>query len=1033
MSFPIKSILLLLSIILIHNHSCYGQKDFYIFRNINTSAGLASDAVISITQDNKGFIWVSTTNGVQKYDGNSFTSYHHDPYDPKSISSDNAGFLLKDREDNIWIASSFSGFNILNPSTGKCIRISDFKDSSLRNLDNSRCACLDAQGNTWLMALNTMAKYDVQHHQLVSYDYLLPKDKNIGMTKTILCDPRTGNLWINSYQYGICMLDPKRNIFYNKGFNPENIPVFNLVYDPGTLYLDRENNLWINSYSGKLYRYNLNTHQSKEYFFRDLMDPSRVSKNIPIDCMMQDRKGTIWMGARKNGLLEYSPQTDSFRSIPRNQQTPGCLDYDEYISCLYEDRDGNIWIGSDKGISIFNPYRQQFHSVYLAARKNEAVNTTPVLNFLQTKNNDIWVATYGEGIQVFDDQLQYKTSYSYNANHLHSIGEPGNRVWSFLSQPDGKMFIGSQHGWLTIFDPANGKSINSQPKSLDSSTILNMVLDSAQNTWLAVYTGIAKWDHEKNIFTKYPGLLSLRGNTENEVFDILVDKEQNLWLATLTNGLQEFDSRSGRFIKMYLPEMNNPNSISNNSVQCIIKVNDSLFAMGTSTGGINLFNRITQSFSYITTREGLPSNNITALYFQAPHGLWVATSQGLCKVNLEDNKVIHYGLEDGIFKNNFTDCSRFYKTKDGSLLIGNDGGFIRFRPDKIGSKVPPNNVTITGFKIYDQSLLVDSLFSKSSTIELSYGQNFITLEFASLSFLEPQRINYYYLLKGVDKHWVSAGKQRSAAYTNLSPGTYTFYVRCENRDGIPSQKITSLFFVVHPSFWQTWWFKFMLVAILVLLLYGLYRFRINQVLKLHTIRNEISKDLHDDLGATLGSISILSEVAKNNMKSGLQDQTFSLLTKIGNHSQEMVEKMSDIVWAINPKNESLEKIIQRLTNFGQLTCSSRAIELHIKTDEDSFNRVFHMEAIKNIYLIVKEAMNNAIKHSACQHLTVAFKSISTALEISIIDDGTGFDPLLVKNGNGLFNMESRVKELKGSISIHSENNNTIVALRIPIT
>jgi ligand-binding sensor domain-containing protein/two-component sensor histidine kinase len=1032
-SFLIKCIFLLFPIVLIRNHSCYGQKEFYIFRHINTSAGLASDDVISITQDEKGFIWIATTNGMQKYDGNSFTSYHHDPYDPKSICSDNAGFLLKDREDNIWMASSYSGFNILNPSTGKSIRISDFKDSSLRNLDNSRCACLDAQGNTWLIALNSVAKYDVRNHQLVSYDFLLPKDKDIGMTKSIICDPRTGNLWINSYHFGVCMLDPKRNIFYNKTFNPENIPVFNLVYDPGTLYLDRENNLWINSYSGKLYRYNLITHQSKEYFLRDLADPSRVSKKIPIDCMMQDRRGTIWMGARGNGLLEYSPQTDSFRSIPRNGLSPGGLDYDQYITCLYEDREGNIWVGSDKGISIFNPYRQQFHSVSLPADRKETVNTTPVLSFQQTNTNDIWVATFGQGIQVFDGQLQYKTAYAYNANNLHTIGEPGNRAWGFLNQPDGKIFIGWQRGWLTIFDPMNGTFINSQPKALKNTTIMNMVLDSAQNTWLALYSGIAKWDHEKNIFIKYPDLLPIRGNTENQVFDILVDNEQNLWLATLTNGLQKFDARSGSFIKMYIQEKNIPNSISNNSVQCIIKINDNLFAMGTSSGGINLFNRNTEQFSYITTREGLPSNNITALYFQSPHDLWVATNQGLCKMNLVNKTVFHYGSEDGIFNNNFTDCSRFYKTKDGSLLIGSQGGFVSFKPENIGSKLPPDNVTITGFKIYDQSLLIDSLFAKSQTIELSYRQNFITLEFASLSFLEPERINYYYQLKGVDKDWVNAGKQRFASYTNLSAGAYTFNVKCENLSGIPCKKITSLFVIIHPSFWQTWWFKFMLVAILVLLLYGLYRFRINQVLKLHNIRNEISKDLHDDLGATLGSISILSEVAKNNMKSGLQDQTFSLLTKISRHSQEMVEKMSDIVWAINPKNESLDKIIQRLTNFGQVTCASRAIELDIKTDEDSFNRVFNMEAIKNIYLIVKEAMNNAIKHSACQHLTVVFKSVPAGLEISIVDDGTGFDPLAVKNGNGLFNMESRVKEMKGSISIHSKNNNTVVALRIPIT
>ncbi len=304
MSFPFKGILFLLSIVLMHNLSCYGQKDFYIFRNINTSAGLASDFVSSIIQDNKGFKWIATTNGVQKYDGISFTTYHHDPYDPQSISSDITKFLLRDREDNVWILPFFLGFNRFNPSTGKSISISDFKDSSLRSLDNSTSAFLDAQGNTWLISINTIAKYDVEHYKLVSYDYLLPKNKSIGMTKTILCDPHTGNLWINSYQYGVCMFDPKRNIFYNNKYNPENLPVFNLDDPPGTLYLDRENNFWISSYSGKLYRYNLNSHQIRKYFFRDVGDQSGKGMNIIIDCMMQDRNGTIWMGARKNGLLE---------------------------------------------------------------------------------------------------------------------------------------------------------------------------------------------------------------------------------------------------------------------------------------------------------------------------------------------------------------------------------------------------------------------------------------------------------------------------------------------------------------------------------------------------------------------------------------------------------------------------------------------------------------------------------------------------------------------------------------------------------
>ena len=239
----------ILSVLLTLQLPGYGQRDFYIFRNINTSAGLASDFVTSIIQDNKGFIWISTGNGLQKFDGSSFTSYHYDPYDSHSISSDNAGFLLKDREDNIWIVSPFIGFNMFDPSTGKNTRVSDFKDTSFRDLKSNINACLDARGNTWLISLNTLAKYDPEHHRLISYDHLLPKDKPIGMPKSILCDPRTGNLWMISYPYGLCMLDPDKNTFYHNGNNPEDLPIFNLVSNPGTIYLDREDNLWINSFS----------------------------------------------------------------------------------------------------------------------------------------------------------------------------------------------------------------------------------------------------------------------------------------------------------------------------------------------------------------------------------------------------------------------------------------------------------------------------------------------------------------------------------------------------------------------------------------------------------------------------------------------------------------------------------------------------------------------------------------------------------------------------------------------------------------
>ena len=739
------------------------------------------------------------------------------------------------------------------------------------------------------------------------------------------------------------------------------------------------------------------------------------------------------MGARKNGLLEYLPQIDSFKIIPRTIHVLGGLNYDEFIFCLSEDREGNIWIGTDMGIHIFNPHFQQFHSHKLSAASNELLNTTPVMNILQTGTGDIWIATFGEGIQIFNDHLQYKRSYLYNPSDLRTFGEPGNRAWCFLNQPDGKILIGYQHGWISVFDPIHETFSNSQPDALDKLTIMNMVLDSSQNIWLALYRGIAKWDHLKKDFVRCPSPIAYHGNQTSQVFDLLADKAQNLWLATQTNGFQKFNLTSQQFTKLYVPEKENSKSISNSSVQCITKITDTLFALGTSSGGINLFNRNTEQFSYVTTREGLPSNNITALYFQVPNILWVASSQGLCKVNIETKRVYHYGLEDGILNENFNDCSRFYKTRDGRLIVGYAGGFVSFNPDSIGNIGFPKNVTITGFKIFDQSLLLDSLLSKSDTVSLPYNQNFITIEFADLSFLGPQRTVYYYQLKGVDRGWVNAGKQRFASYANLSPGTYVFNVKCENRDGIPCQKTTAICIFIHPPYWQTWWFKFIVLAAIITLLYFLYRYRINQLVKMQVMRNEISKDLHDDLGSTLGSINILIEVAKNKLESGSKEQTSSVLTKISNNAREMIDKMSDIVWAINPKNENLTNIIQRLSDFSTETCASKDIRLEFKSDENTLKKALPMEAIKNIYLIVKESINNAIRHSQCKHLTVSFKSTPTAIDISIIDDGKGFDPKTIKYGNGLINMESRVNEMKGTIVINSAENNTIVSLKVPIT
>jgi ligand-binding sensor domain-containing protein len=1021
--FPYQTILLLLLSAASNPAGLSAQPASYIFRHINSNDGLVSNNVTGIVQDSKGFMWIATSDGLQKYDGYNFTTYHHNPGNPASLSADNATFLTRDAQQNIWMFTAFSGCNKINPVTSRNTRITDFRDTTFPNLDGTVSACLDNGGDLWLLAITTIAKYDGHRQQLTSYQQVLPKDPDIGLTARIVCDPKTNNLWMNSAKYGVCMLDAHRKTFYYQLNNPDSLPVFSMVEPAGALFLDQDHTLWINTYKGNLYRYFLDTRRLQQFHF---------PTPIYVSYFLQDSRGGIWAGTSNAGLLQYLPATDSFRTIKRTTADMGGLQYDKGINCLYEDKETNIWIGTDRGINVFNPYRQKFISIPNQPSASPAPEESTALRFRQDKNDDIWVATYYRGIQVFDKHLKFLKYYSHDPKTPYSLQEPEDRIWSFIDQPDGSTWVGAQHGWLSVYNPNSDDFISTQPNELDQKTILAMTSDRDHNTWLSLFSGIAKYDWQKKSFIHYTNIISYRGKSISQVNDILIDGQQRWWVATLTNGLQQFDPQTGKFIKLYAPEPGNTSSISSNTILSLAALNDSILAVAT-TGGIDLFNKNSGTFIHISAANGLPGNSVFAIHFEPPSYLWAVTDHGICRINTGNLHISTYGLEDGIIGNDFSSCLEFYKIRDGRLLVGYTGGLVCFHPDSIPAKEQPAPVTITAFNIHNQPFLSDSaLNSPGPPIPLHHDQNFVSIHFASLSYLQPDRISYFYKLQDLDKDWVSAGHLRTASYASLPPGKYLFQVKCENGDGIPCGAITFLSFVISPSFWQTWWFKSLLALTAALLLTIIYRYRINQLLQVHALRDEISKDLHDDIGATLSTIRILSEVAKNKLESGQQETSYSLLSKISDHSLEMVEKMGDMVWSINPGKETIGDLILRLKGFALETCASKDIRLSINSNEPAFDQPLSMDLRKNLYLICKEAINNAIKHADCRQITVNFTLKAAFLDIFIADDGKGFDPASAKISNGLKNMHSRAKEIKATMTIYSIQKQTRLSILVPL-
>jgi signal transduction histidine kinase len=287
-------------------------------------------------------------------------------------------------------------------------------------------------------------------------------------------------------------------------------------------------------------------------------------------------------------------------------------------------------------------------------------------------------------------------------------------------------------------------------------------------------------------------------------------------------------------------------------------------------------------------------------------------------------------------------------------------------------------------------------------------------------------------LEGIDGDWVDAGSRRYASFTNLPTGHYVFLVRAEDRDGHFTKDTTKLVIVIRPPFWQTWWFYCLSALVVGMVGYGVYRYRLGQESRVAVIRNKISRDLHDDLGATLSSITVLSEIARTRIEEGSPEQSFPLLGKITAYSGEMVGKMRDIVWAIDPRNDTLHNMIIRLKQYSAEWCANREIALRFTTSPEFLRATPSMNSRKNLYLIAKEAIYNAIRHAEARSIWVDCRMCGGIGEMAITDDGKGFDPAASYEGNGMGNMRARAAEIGGKINVSSNDAGTTVTIWLAV-
>ncbi|HAB52073.1 MAG TPA: hypothetical protein DCE80_07895, partial [Ignavibacteriales bacterium] len=405
--------------------------------------------------------------------------------------------------------------------------------------------------------------------------------------------------------------------------------------------------------------------------------------------------------------------------------------------------------------------------------------------------------------------------------------------------------------------------------------------------------------------------------------------------------------------------------------------------------------------------------------------LWISTLNGLAKFDPLDKSFRVYDQSEGIIHNQFN-WRASYKDETGKMFFGGLKGFISFDPESIKTDSNKLPIAFTSFKVFDKEATLPQSLPATKEIVLQYYQNFFSIEFVGLDLALPHKHNYSYMLEGIDPSWINAGSRTTAHYTDIDPGSYRFLVKTSNTDNVWSDPI-ALSIVINPAWWMTWWFKLIILIGLVLLGFLVYKYRVNQLLKIERIRYNIASDLHDEIGSNLSSISVDGQML---MKSNsLTEYEHGLSSDIAKTASLTLDAMRDIIWFINPKNDEGEDLIFKMRETAAKLLVG--MEWYLNAAEGIKFESFSLEQRRNIFLIYKEALTNVIRHSKAKKCIIEIGGQSDELNLCVQDDGNGFNPKHFDKSTGLLSMMNRAEKINGTLVIDSlPSKGTTISLNV---
>ncbi len=816
----------------------FAQSDKLRIEQISIKDGLSQGSVRCIMEDNLGFIWFGTHDGLNRYDGYNFKIYKNKLSDPTSISDNWVYCFKQNSKGDIWVGTA-DGLNLYLRGEDRFIQIQSLKNNETKlEINAVYTIFINNENNEEIVYFSTNKGLVKFNHNKNQFKVLYPK---------ALGNPSDGNYirTIFKTKAGKILVGTSTGrIFYLNTYNDSFTHFEGYTYRERTIrensvnaFLEDDfNKIWIGTAIG-LYTYNYIT--GEKQYFPDLVDVPKEQYPINVYAMAQDNKGELWIGGLGWGTAIINPQTGKVVS-PRQNNESTFTSLTPSVFCIYADKRGLVWIGTTgDGISRYNPYTNRFNLV----NNKTGLKIQSVRTFFEDNKNNIYVGGY-KGIEKFNRITNKHFYYSNNSPKGYSLVNPN--IYSMEEDYHNKgkiLWVGTEGYGIIKLDLITGK-INNRPfkkkQIIDEYGlyIYSLYSDKDHKLWVGTERGlftINLLNEKTEFFHNIP--LDTTSIGPKSVTKIYEDSYGNLWVGTNLGGLNLFNKDTKTFSRFTFDKLI-PNSISNNHIKTIFEDSKKRLWIGTNGNGLNLFDREKKSFKRFTAEDGLPNNVIYGILEDNFGNLWISTNFGLSMFNPEKKTFTNYLQQDGLQSNEFN-SNAYFNSPNGELFFGGIEGYNSFYPEKIITNKNTPVVRITGFKIFNNEVTPNVLINDrkilkeaielTDTLVLKHNENMFTFDFAALDYVAPVKNHYSYKMENFDDRWINSGNSRSATYTNLNPGEYIFRVIATNNDGLLNNEGATLTVIILPPYWKTWWFISISLFLIISLVYFVLWYRIRLI------------------------------------------------------------------------------------------------------------------------------------------------------------------------------------------------------------